>query len=189
MKIQSNRLCALLASGLLAVITVGTLSGCAGDRYTRSTGEHIDDESVRLRVNSALHDNADYKFNGVVVTVFKGTVQLSGFVNKRDQKNKAVEIAKQVEGVKDVADSITVKDQDGSSRAVSMDDDTLTKSVRDALSDNPDYKFDEVNVRAADGTVQLSGFVDTSDQKARAADIAKQVAGVKNIENNITVKP
>jgi osmotically-inducible protein OsmY len=38
------------------------------------------------------------------------------------------------------------------------------------------------------GTVQLSGFVDTHAQKSRADTIAKGVEGVKDVENNITVK-
>jgi osmotically-inducible protein OsmY len=36
--------------------------------------------------------------------------------------------------------------------------------------------------------VQLSGFVDTSAQKSRARDITKNVEGVKDVDNNITVK-
>jgi osmotically-inducible protein OsmY len=36
--------------------------------------------------------------------------------------------------------------------------------------------------------VQLSGFVDTAAEKARAANIAANVQGVKEIINNITVK-
>ena len=175
--------------GLSTGAVLTGITGCAGDRYNRSTGEHIDDESVRMRVNSALHDNADYKFNGVNVTVFKGEVQLSGFVDLSDQKAKAAEIAKQVEGVKNVANSITVKEQNESKSGASVDDNSLSGRVRSALSDNPDYKFSEVNVVAFHGTVQLSGFVDTSDQKSKAADIVKQVQGVQDVENNITVKP
>jgi hyperosmotically inducible periplasmic protein len=189
MKTKTTSLLLMVCLGLSTGAVVTGITGCAGDRYSRSTGEQIDDESVRMRVNSALHDNADYKFSGVNVAVFKGTVQLSGFVDTADQKTKAVELAKQVAGVKDVADSITVKEQNGSSNAASADDKSLTDRVRSALSGNPDYKFAEVKVAAFNGTVQLSGFVDTADQKARAGDIAKQVSGVQDIENNITVKP
>jgi osmotically-inducible protein OsmY len=45
-----------------------------------------------------------------------------------------------------------------------------------------------VKVTSYRGTVQLSGFVNTSDQKRRAEDIAEKVQGVKRVENNITVK-
>jgi len=39
------------------------------------------------------------------------------------------------------------------------------------------------------GTVQLSGFVNTEDQKSKAVDIAKGVQGVKDVENKMTTKP
>ena len=38
------------------------------------------------------------------------------------------------------------------------------------------------------GVVQLSGFVDTDAQKHRAAELAKKVDGVKDLEDNITIK-
>ncbi len=189
MKIKKASLFLAACLGFSTGVGVMGISGCAGDRYSRSTGEQIDDESVRMRVNSALRDNADYKFDGVNVTVFKGTVQLSGFVDTSDQKSKAEYLAGQVEGAKKVVNSITVKNQSESANGESADDKSLAKSVQSALGDNPDYKFAEVNVDALHGTVQLSGFVDTSDQKSRAADIAKQVPSVQDVENNITVKP
>jgi len=46
----------------------------------------------------------------VTVQTFKGVVQLGGFVNSRDQKNRAGDLAKNVEGVKGVENNITVKE-------------------------------------------------------------------------------
>jgi hyperosmotically inducible protein len=88
---------------------VAGVTGCAGDRYNQSTGEHIDDRATSSRVKSALSDDPDYKYPGVNVTTFKGMVQLSGFVDSRTQKSRAADIAKTVAGVKDVKNSITVK--------------------------------------------------------------------------------
>jgi hyperosmotically inducible protein len=168
---------------------VATFSGCvAGDRYNRSTGEYIDDRAVDSRVKDALDDNAEYKFEDVNVASFKGTVQLSGFVDIDSQKNTAGDIAKHVQGVKDVENDITVKDQSERSTGEYVDDKSLTAHVKDALNDNPEYKFDEVSVSAYKGTLQLSGFVNTSDQKTKAGDIARQVQGVQEVVNNITVK-
>lgn len=109
MKTKIASLCVAVCLGLpVAVITLTT--GCAGDRYNRSTGEYIDDKGLSMRVRSALGDNAEYKFGDVSVTSFKGTVQLSGFVNSSDQKSKAGSIAKGVEGVRTVENNITVKE-------------------------------------------------------------------------------
>jgi len=61
--------------------------------------------------------------------------------------------------------------------------------VKNALSSDIQYKFEGVNVDTNTGTVQLSGFVVSDDQKTRAGQIAKQVSSVKLVVNNITVKP
>ena len=189
MKIQSNSLCLGLCLSLSTAAVVATFTGCvAGDQYTRSSGEYIDDKSIDSRVKDALNDNPEYKFEGVNVTSFKGNVQLSGFVDTYAQKYTASSIAKQVQGVRDVENNITVKSSSESTTGQNVDDKTLITRVDNALGNNPDYKFEEVNVVAFNGTVQLSGFVNTSDQKTKADEIAKQVPGVQNVVNNITVK-
>jgi osmotically-inducible protein OsmY len=93
-----------LALGLTILAT-----GCAGNRYERSTGESIDDRSTTSRVKSALNDNSVYKYPDVKVATFKGQVQLSGFVDNKDQKSQAEELAKNTAGVKEVENKISVK--------------------------------------------------------------------------------
>ena len=105
-KVTTLYLAACLTLPLAAVV----LSGCAGDKYNRSTGEYIDDKSVTSRVKSALNSNPEYKFDEVNVVAFRGTVQLSGFVNTSAQKSKAAQIAKTVQGVKDIENNISVKE-------------------------------------------------------------------------------
>jgi len=95
---------------VLATASTALVSGCAGNRYTESTGENIDDSATTGRVKMALGGDAVYKYPDVKVTTFKGTVQLSGFVNDRAQKSRVTDLAKNVNGVKDVVNNITVKD-------------------------------------------------------------------------------
>jgi len=98
----------IICVGALAV--AGGMTGCAGDRYTQSTGERIDDSGDSSRVKKALATDTQYKYDDVTVKTFKGVVQLSGFVNSREQKNRAGDLAKKVEGIKDVENNITVKE-------------------------------------------------------------------------------
>ncbi len=94
---------------ILATVIVGGLTSCAGTRYTESTGERVDDTATTARVKLALKKDTRYTYPDVKVTTFKGTVQLSGFVNDSAQKERATEVAKNVEGVKEVVNNITVK--------------------------------------------------------------------------------
>ena len=111
-KIMSLGLTACLClTGATAILT-----GCAGNRYDRSTGQYIDDKALAYRVNDALHSNAEYKMSGVDVKSFRGNVQLSGFVATEAQKAKAGEIAQGVPGVQSVENNITVKSHLGQTR-------------------------------------------------------------------------
>ena len=108
-KTQTTKVLGLiLCLGALPLVTMTT--GCAGDRYHQSTGESIDDQGVSMRVRSALSNDAEYKYEDVSVKTFKGTVQLSGFVDTHAQKSRAADLAKNVEGAKDVENNITVKE-------------------------------------------------------------------------------
>lgn len=108
MKLQMHMLG--LAVGLTMSTALVSLCGCAGNRYEQSTGEHIDDKSTSMRVKKALGEDSQFKYPGVEVVTFKGTTQLSGFVNSRGQKDRAGELAKTVEGVKSLENNITVKE-------------------------------------------------------------------------------
>jgi hyperosmotically inducible periplasmic protein len=70
-----------------------------------------------------------------------------------------------------------------------IDDKTITSAVKHDLNHEPVYKFGDVDVRTFDGVVQLSGFVDTDEQKNRAGEIARQEEGVNQVVNNISLKP
>jgi len=69
-----------------------------------------------------------------------------------------------------------------------VDDHEVTSRVKGALRHDPTYKFPDVQVETFKGVVQLSGFVNTRELKSRAGDTAKSVPGVKEVQNNITVK-
>ena len=102
---------------LALILSVGAwpllcgVTGCStGSRYKQSTGEYIDDHSLSSHVTKALGEDHQYKYNDVNVVTFKGVVQLSGFTNTKDQKNRAGDLARKVEGVKEVKNNITVKE-------------------------------------------------------------------------------
>ncbi len=70
-----------------------------------------------------------------------------------------------------------------------IEDSRTAERVRETLAASPDYKYDGVKVIAANGVVQLSGFVNTSAQRISAGEVARKVAGVRSVENNLMVKP
>jgi osmotically-inducible protein OsmY len=55
-----------------------------------------------------------------------------------------------------------------------IDDKALNSRVRSALGENPEFKFGDVSVASFRGVVQLSGFVNTTDQKKTAGDDCRE---------------
>jgi osmotically-inducible protein OsmY len=70
----------------------------------------------------------------------------------------------------------------------SMDDTATTGRVKHSLAADKTYRYPDVKVTTFKGKVQLSGFVDNNEQKARAAELAKSTSGVKDVENRIELK-
>src|SRR5262249_3583181 len=91
------------------LVLVVAILGCAGDRTTRSTGQVIDDGAIATKVKSALIADPDVKGTQVQVEVNKGVVQLSGFVDSAAQARRAVTVARNVQGVSEVRNSLLVK--------------------------------------------------------------------------------
>lgn len=69
-----------------------------------------------------------------------------------------------------------------------VDDAALLTSVKSALASDPVTEAGEINVDVNRGVVKLAGFVDTSKEKSKAGDIARQVDGVQSVKNDIAVK-
>jgi len=69
-----------------------------------------------------------------------------------------------------------------------VDDSVITTKVKKALLDDKEVKSFEVGVETVKGVVQLSGFVNTSEQKSAAGKDASEVSGVRDVRNNLIVK-
>jgi osmotically-inducible protein OsmY len=80
----------------------------------------------------------------------------------------------------------------GSSRTAgeAVDDAALTAKVKAAIAADAGLKdAAKVDVNTFRGVVQLSGFVDSPEEARRAAEAAKKVNGVKEVDNALAVAP
>ena len=92
--------------------SAGTDQQSAGSAQ-QSAGEVIDDGVVTAKVKARLVDDPVTKAYQINVETFKGTVQLSGFVDSAEARSRAAELAKATSGVKDVRNSLQVRESDG----------------------------------------------------------------------------
>ncbi|OPY14525.1 MAG: Osmotically-inducible protein Y precursor [Syntrophus sp. PtaB.Bin138] len=94
---------------MLILMLVVTFAACASTRTHESAGEYVDDSVITNKVKAQLAADDFLKSFQISVETFKGTVQLSGFVNSQKAVDKASEIARSVQGVKDVKNDLIVK--------------------------------------------------------------------------------
>jgi osmotically-inducible protein OsmY len=69
-----------------------------------------------------------------------------------------------------------------------IDDSVLTTKVNAAILGEPTLSSVEINVVTFKGDVQLSGFVSSSADIAKAVKVAKNVIGVKSVKNDMRLR-
>lgn len=69
-----------------------------------------------------------------------------------------------------------------------VDDSVITTKVKGAIFNEPTLKTMQINVKTYKGVVQLSGFVDSRLSVAKAGEVARGVASVVSVENDLIVK-
>ena len=91
------------------MMLIATFVACASTSKQEGTGEYVDDSVITTKVKSLLASDDFLKSFQIGVETFKGTVQLSGFVNSQKAVDKAVEITRSVKGVSSVKNNLIVK--------------------------------------------------------------------------------
>jgi osmotically-inducible protein OsmY len=88
---------------------IAIFTACAATSTRESTGGYVDDSVITTKVKSLLAADDFLKSFQISVETYKGTVQLSGFVNSQKAVDKADEIVRSVGGVKSVKNNLIIK--------------------------------------------------------------------------------
>jgi len=148
--------------------------------------ENSRDTATTERVKTALAGDKALAGRDIEVETRDGVVQLSGFVDSEDQRTAALMRARGVHGVQEVRNDLSLRD-DKRPTERPVADTVIASRVRDSLKGASLTSESDVNVEVSKGVVQLSGFVSTPQEKARAGDLASAVDGVRDVENQIAL--
>ncbi len=69
-----------------------------------------------------------------------------------------------------------------------VDDSVITAKVKTAIFNDSSLKVNEINVETFKGVVQLTGFVRSQADIDKAVQVARGVAGVKSVKNDMRIK-
>ena|SRR5579864_5765970 len=95
---------------IVQMLTIATLfgvpsaliTGCAVMHHQETAGEYGSDAKITAKVKTDLYKDPDVKGTEVNVHTMNGVVQLSGFVDTEQAKERAEQIARSIPGVVDV---------------------------------------------------------------------------------------
>ena len=134
------------------------------------------DADIQKAVQTKIATNPDA--TGVVVSVTKQVVTLTGEVKDEATSAAIAADAQSVKGVKSVVNSLTVTPP---APVISAQDATLISTLQDALKDHPTVTYE-----VKDGVVTLTGEVKKTDLKK----LMQKVQALKpvKVENKLTIK-
>lgn len=99
------------AAAVLAAVSMASavVAGCSSTPTQQPAAEAVDDGVVTAKVKAALVADPVTKAHRITVETFKGTVQLSGFVETDEARSRALQLARNVDGVRKVKDAMEVR--------------------------------------------------------------------------------
>jgi osmotically-inducible protein OsmY len=143
------------------------------------------DRELQEHVQNALDWEPSIDAAEIGVSVDTGVVTLRGDVKSYAEKAAAERVALGVYGVKAVANDINVRLGGGQQRT----DTEIAQAVLSALKWNTVVPDEKITVTVSNGLVTLKGQVDWEYQRAAAANVVRDLTGVRGVTNSITVKP
>lgn len=177
---------ALLASTGLPMSTVLAGENTDGDAE-RTAGQVVDDMSIAAQAKTALAADSATHATKIDLEIDKSHVQLNGFVDSEEERARAEEIVRGIDGVASVSNNLEIQPHDRTTGEY-VDDKVLVAEVKAALADDPVAHSLKIDVEVNQGVVSLGGHVGNDAEREAAFEAAQQVAGVVKVINNLDVR-
>ncbi len=151
---------------------------------TQEVKDVTSDSWLTSKTKIALFADDRVKGRDVRVETQKGEVFLRGKVDSEEARTAAGDIAKGIEGVKNVKNDLQVV-APSARKTVQANDKQITKAVETTFG--KDAQLKKIDVRTDAGVVVLSGEVANISTSARASEMAHRVDGVRSVKNELRV--
>jgi len=184
---------ALLFLMFTALVVSPTVSGAqskpaeAPKETEGGIGQATKDSWITSKTKMALVADKRTKARQINVETQAGIVTLRGKVATAQERGAAEEIAKGVSGVKSVNNTLQVVPA-AQRKTVDVKDTDVKKTVVERLGTDQQLKTADIEVRADNGMVTLTGTVPDARAKARAVELTRKVPGVRGVRNELRLK-
>lgn len=179
-KIACLLTCSLILQGCAGALILGS-SALATKASTdpRSIGKQIDDNTLKLRVTSALSKDEELKKSSKInVTAYNGTILLTGQASSENLIQRATKITMKVDGTALVHNQ--VRKQLPIHDSSTIKDGWITTKIRAQLLKDQRIELNHVKVTTENGEVFLFGAA-TKKESDIATNIARSSSGVTGV--------
>jgi hyperosmotically inducible protein len=148
------------------------------------------DAWLRDKVKTTLLFHRSVSAGTTEVDVKDGIVTLRGDAASQAQKDLTTEYARDIEGVKEVNNEMTVTKGPGKTRTVGekIDDASITAQVKMTLLFHRSTSALNTKVETKDGVVTLYGKAGNAAASDLASKLASDINGVKNVNNRMVIE-
>ena len=174
------------AEALPGVKSVDNRIEITGDR----PAEHSD-SWLSMKIKGALLFHRNVNASGTDVSVKDGNVNLRGEASSQAQKDLTSEYAKDIEGVKDVKNEMTVAKtpaKPDQTVGEKIDDASITAQVKGSLLSHRSTSVMNTKVTTTDGVVTLGGTARDAAEKDLVTKLVTDITGVKSVVNNMVIE-
>jgi len=171
-------------AGLPGVKSVDNRLEVKGERHAENSDAWL---TTKVKTMFLFHRNVSAMTE---VNTKDGIVTLRGHASSQAQKDLTTEHVKDVEGVKDVKNEMTVIKTSKKTQTVGekIDDASITSQVKMTLLYHRSTSALHTEVKTKNGVVTLGGKAKNAAEKELAAKFANDVNGVKGVENRMTIE-
>ena len=144
--------------------------------------------STKVKTTLLFHRNV--RATKTDVKVADGIVTLTGEASSLAQKELTTEYAKDVEGVKEVKNDMTVAktpEQPTETIGEKIDDASITAQVKSSLLTHRSTSALKTKVETTEGVVTVSGIAKNAAEKSLVTKLVNDIHGVKDVINNMTI--
>ena len=171
-----------------------TIAGQRGiNNELQVTDEQVEEEkrsdrAIGAETKAKLFADSELSGWRINVDTQDGIVMMQGEVESEMLKRKATALAQTVAGVREVKNQITVKEK-SERTAHDGEHSEMSKKLEKKFSTEPKMRGSDIHVEEKEGIVVLFGTVRSDEQKQMAERMASDLEGVREVKNNLQVKP
>jgi osmotically-inducible protein OsmY len=161
----------------LKVILIYLWIVCCDIAYAQS----VSDNEINQTLFEQFENHPSIKSGRITSFTSEGIVTLTGALRSIYEKEKAVEIAQSILGVRAVVDLMDIVTPE-------IPDEVLEKNIHSTLKNNAITSNYPIKAKAKRGNITLSGKVENHQAKQHIEKLVTNVIGTKSITNNLKVE-